>query len=189
MRALRTIATTALRPGASAASLSSSVLERTAAALRRAAGEPPAGVGVEHRGGFRVVEPRVPSRQAPAPQGAATPSATTPAAPATPAAPTAPATPATPPAPAATAAPSPARKGSTPTRGQRISNPKAARAVRKRQAAASASSAPTTPGVDVSGDTHHGGAPVSVEAENTPSERARAKGGRQPAPMGAREPS
>jgi hypothetical protein len=55
--------------------------------------------------------------------------------------------------------------------------------VRKRQKA-------STPGpAEVPGDTHHGGHPVTVEAENTPSELAKAKAGKQPAPMGAREPS
>jgi hypothetical protein len=79
--------------------------------------------------------------------------------------------------PASTRAAAPARGGA------RISNPKAARAVRRREKAANLTAA------QIPGDTHHGGHPVTVEAENTPSERARAKAGRQPAPMGAREPS
>ena len=63
---------------------------------------------------------------------------------------------------------------------RRISNPKAAKAVRKRQAKAE-----TITKLEVPGDTGHGGHPITQHAENTPRERAQAKAGKEPAPMGS----
>src|SRR3954463_14148428 len=147
MRAFQTIAITARRGSATAASIGSSILDRTATLLRRAAGEtsgepaPEATPGREST--VRAVEP-------PRPTAAGTPKP----------------------------APRPARPAQ-----RRISNPKAAKAVRKRQNATNVTT------LEVTGDSHHGGHPVTVVAENTRSERARAKAGRQAAPMGARDDS
>lgn len=78
--------------------------------------------------------------------------------------------------------PQPAQGASSASRSRRISNPKAARKVRARSARAE-----TLDTVEVGPGSGHGGTPESVTAENTPKERARTRGGRQPAPMGSRE--
>jgi hypothetical protein len=64
---------------------------------------------------------------------------------------------------------------------RRISNPKAAKKVRKREAAAAKVSRLEVP------EANKGGRPSTVKAENTPSERAAKKAGRQPAPMGSKD--
>src|SRR4051812_20196799 len=61
----------------------------------------------------------------------------------------------------------------------RVSKPKRAKAVRRRTAARNVTT------TEVTGATGHGGTPASVTAENTPKDRAKAKAGRQAAPMGS----
>src|SRR4051794_15838040 len=77
--------------------------------------------------------------------------------------------------------PEPARGASAAQASRRPSNPKAARAVRKRTTTARSI---TT--VQADGGSGRGGTPAAP-AENTPKARARAGRGRQPAPMGSQD--
>ena len=147
----RTFAGQAARVTAGALSVTSTVLDQAAGALRHfgeaAPAEPeqpqsqPHKVDVEHSDDIQVV-------QTPARGGART---------------------SAPDVPAPTTTPG------------RISNPKRARSVRKRQQATATTKAPA----EVRPETGHGGTPATVEAENTPKERSAAKAGRQAAPMGS----
>jgi len=66
---------------------------------------------------------------------------------------------------------------------QRISNPKAAKAARKRAKATHLQS------VDASGATGRGGRPATIAAENVPTDLAARKAGRGAAPMGSSGPT
>lgn len=67
---------------------------------------------------------------------------------------------------------------------RRISNPKAARKVRRREQKAAA---PRVSRLEVAKGEAKGGRPGSAKAENTPSERTAKRAGRQAAPMGSKD--
>jgi hypothetical protein len=85
--------------------------------------------------------------------------------------------------PAAPAGGDPSATSGTGPVPRRISNPKAAKKVRKREQAAAKVSRLEVP------EAKRGAKPSTVKAENTPSERAAAKAGRAPAPMGSKDPA
>jgi hypothetical protein len=156
---------TPLRRGADAASLVSHALDQAAGALRRVAGEGGRDIPVEHRGTPRSVPTTPKPAAAPAAKAAPTRGRTA--------------------GERREPTPEPATGASAATRGTRqISNPKAARKNRARAARAGGLST-----VEASGGTGHGGTPETVTAENTPKARAKAKAGREPAPMGSHEPN
>lgn len=82
----------------------------------------------------------------------------------------------------ATVAPAPPEKTTRAGRFSRdVASPKRAKALRHRNVTASHTEGPA----QVEGAKGHGGRPATVKAENTPSELAGAKKGRQAAPMGS----
>jgi hypothetical protein len=157
-----------LRAAAEVASLSASLLERTAGLLRHVAGDGDGHVAAEP-------DPADVAAPATGPSGAARPrrSRAVPEARAEGRSAAERREPTLEPATGATAA--------TP---RRASSPKAARKVRKRPERATATDTVAAPGAR-----GRGGTPATGRAENIPTERARARAGREPAPMGSEEDS